>query len=553
MSKNSTKPTSRSFNRLLRATTAEEILNALTTCCWETLGDSGEPPSLPTPDDLQDFKVKPHYFDEAFLRSVVTAHGDYFFLMDKNTDVVERFETELSRLEIDAFDLAKSFLHLSPHRTQLISLLPDFDFSRRLLTDYFFSQAGHPSQGWIEKSQQGWIIARKENKKLPHPLALIVRQWLIEQTHRTIKSATVDHVQELTTSPYVVSEVNRRKWERVGSVDVIEVDGEPIITHMRKLPGPFVKDPDEVRAFKPKGTKGELMPMPKQRDNMETPIPLIAYQKYGSNLRSAIASDVAQLMSIAYTSNEPLILSVKDGAHLLARDHDGKPRRITNADEQRFETAFACVHGMAAWIVDERHIARFYPLTACDRFSDNRVSIAAASWARERKAGRWTLTAGVGVAGQNRLKGNAHNNNVWRVITGVEYWIARQRFTSKGTHKGISQALIPASGTTGPSIWYTLSWQEFMMIAGDIWDQSDKDANWKAYQRFNKIRNSLIQHDYQIQNLNKPAEAGDTVEFLFQGKNGKVKVRATARFIEGARKAKRQDWQTVNLSDFLGF
>ena len=36
------------------------------------------------------------------------------------------------------------------------------------------------------------------------------------------------------------------------------------------------------------------------------------------------------------------------------------------------------------------------------------------------------------------------------------------------------------------------------------------------------------------------------------GKDGKLKVRATERFVEGARKAKRQDWQTVNLIDFLG-
>ena len=47
------------------------------------------------------------------------------------------------------------------------------------------------------------------------------------------------------------------------------------------------------------------------------------------------------------------------------------------------------------------------------------------------------------------------------------------------------------------------------------------------------------------------AEAGDTVEFLFE-KRGKVKVRATSRFVEGARKAKKKDWQKVSLSDFIG-
>ena len=91
------------------------------------------------------------------------------------------------------------------------------------------------------------------------------------------------------------------------------------------------------------------------------------------------------------------------------------------------------------------------------------------------------------------------------------------------------------------------------MIAGDVWDLSDKSAKGRAYKRFQKVRDALIQDGYQVKNLNTSAEAGDTVEFLFEGKDGKLKVRATERFVEGAKKANRHDWQTVNLSDFLGF
>ena len=313
---------------------------------------------------------------------------------------------------------------------------------------------------------------------------------------------------DLTSTPYIISEVNRRKWELIGSVDAIEVDGEPIVTHISQLPGTFSDDyPEKAKAYKPKGTQGKLMPLPKQRDNMEIPIPLVAYQKWGNNLRAALASDVAQVMTLAYATNEPLILSIKEGASLLARSQDGKMRHPTPADEERFERAFACLYGMAGWITDAKGIRRFYPLTACDRFSDNSVSITAASWARDRKAGRWTLTAGFGVAGQNRLKGNAHNNSVWRVITGVEYWLARERYSSKIMFKGVSQALIPASGTTGPGNWYTLSWKKLMMIAGDIWEWKNKEENWKAYQRFKKIKDSLIAAGYQVANLNKPALA----------------------------------------------
>ena len=391
----------------------------------------------------------------------------------------------------------------------------------------------------IEAIHHKWEKVREVGVKIPHPLDPIMRAWVIDQTHRTPQTATVDHVQKLTTIPYVASEVNRRKWEIVGSVDAIEVDGEPIITHIKQLPGTL--SDDDVKVLTPKGTQGELMPMPTQRNNMEIPVPLLAYQKYGTNLGSAIASDTAQLMTLAYAANEPLILSVKEGASLLARGEDGKFRPPRATDEQRFENAYACIQ-MAAWITDERGIDRFYPLTVCDRFSDNRVSIAAASWAKDRKAGRWTLTAGGGIAGQNRLKGDTHNNNVGRVITGVEYWLARERFSANGPHARISQALIPASGTTGPGNWYTLSWQELMMIAGDIWDQKDEAANKRAYKRFQKIREALTQHGYEVKKLHTPAEAGDTVEFLFEKKRGrggaKVKVRATARFVEGAKNRK---------------
>ena len=107
-------------------------------------------------------------------------------------------------------------------------------------------------------------------------------------------------------------------------------------------------------------------------------------------------------------------------------------------------------------------------------------------------AGRWTLTAGFGVAGQHRLAGNTHNNNIWRVIAGVEYWLARERFHISGPHKNISQALVPETGKTGAGQWYTLTWQELMMIAGDVWDKNDQQADTRARKRFQRVRDTLI-------------------------------------------------------------
>ena len=396
-----------------------------------------------------------------------------------------------------------------------------------------------------------WLIKTwAKTPDLPNPVIPLIQAWQKEEKRkkcRTIGQATVDHVQQTTRQPYAVSEVNRRRWKSIqGSVNAIEVDGEPIVTRVKNLPG-------DHRAFKTIGTTGELMPMPIQRDNMETPVVLMAYQQYGDNLRKATAPDTAQLLGLAHITNEPIILSINDGARLLARDQNGNPRRPRAADEARFEIAFACIDGMSTWIVDQRNIPRYYPLTACNRYANNTVSIDAAAWAKDPKAGRWTLTAGLGIGGLNRLKGNVHNNNILRVITGIEYWLAREAPAWTGTSARISKALIP-EGKTGAGTWRTLHWRDFMTIGGDLWDKTDKMADNRAYKRFYKIRNALIAAGYQIQSLSQPALAGDTVEFLFsKTKNGQVKVRATARFIEAARKADRKEWETVSLTNFLGW
>ena len=537
---------------------SEKIVEILTTSVWEKDKHPGEPPPL-TNDDLKPHEPVQVIHDRAGGFKLDMIRKMPIPLVKRNFGVktpiygTPELDKELNevRKEIDNLDATVEAIEehhalLWKRYKTLLNARMFFTFGVFLIADF-----AERIEAIDQMSEAVWQV----EVKMPHPLAPVVRACLIERTHRTIKTATVDHTNQLTTKPYIISEVTRRKWEPVGSVDAVEVDGEPIVTKMRQPPGRWVTDDEawEAKAYKPKGTQGELMPMPRQRYKIETPIMLIAYQKWGDNLKASLASDVAILMSIAYAANEPLILPVKDGAKLLARGQDGKMRKPQPPDEHRFERAFSCVHGMAAWIEDKRGIPRFYPLTACDRFSDNRVSIAAASWARERKDGRWTLTAGFGVAAQNRLKGNAHNNNIWRVVTGVEYWLARDKFCAKGTHKGISQALTPKSGITGPGDWYDLTWKELMMIAGDVWDLNNKKENERSYQRFKKIRNALIQYGYQGKSLNTPAEAGDTVEFLFYGKSGKVKVRATARFVEGARKAKKNDWKTTGLGEFLGF
>ena len=128
-----------------------------------------------------------------------------------------------------------------------------------------------------------------------------------------------------------------------------------------------------------------------------------------------------------------------------------------------------------------------------------------------------------------------------------------------GHFKRVSQELTPANGDTGPGAWQELTWQELMMIAGDVWDLNDKTAMAKAYKRFEKVRAMLKQAGYGTPSLGrKGAPAGDTVEFFFRAGNprrGRTKVytRASERFVEAARKARNHEWEQVSLTEFLGW
>ena len=538
--------------------TAEKILAGIAKGIWKNDGYEGEPPPI-TPDDLKPHEPVQIAHDRAgglkldtirempipLVRQMFEVEGPIYRTPEID-QALNGVSKEFENLDATVAAIEENHSSLWKKYNTLFSASAFFTFGVFLIEDLAER---------IEAIHQMWIKVKEAKVDIPYPLEKVVRQWLIEQTHRTMKSATIDHANQLTTTPFVISDVNRRKWERVGRIDTVEVDGELIITQIRQIPG-AVHDAKKggLNVYKPKGTQGEFLPMETKRSNMEIPIPLVAYQEFGDNLRSAIAPDVAQLLTIACAANDPLILTIEEGASLLARSEDGGLRKIQSSDKQRFINAFACIYGgMPIW-VKNKDFTDFVPLTACDRFSDGRISIAPASWLRDRGAGQWTLTAGFGRAGQSRLKGDAHNNNVWRVVGGVEYWLARAQFKSKGTHRNISQALIPANGTTGPGNWQTLTWQGLMMIAGDVWDWNDRTAYKRAHKRFEKVKSALIQHGYEIKKLNRPAEAGDTVEFLFgKRKDGKVQVRATARFVEGARKARGNNWQTASLSEFLGF
>ena len=77
--------TSRSFNQLLNATTAEEIIRSLIQCCWEAAGNEGEPPHLTIselwyalPSELAYDSTIRDTFDRNFDRWQSTAYSSLF-------------------------------------------------------------------------------------------------------------------------------------------------------------------------------------------------------------------------------------------------------------------------------------------------------------------------------------------------------------------------------------------------------------------------------------------------------------------------------------------
>ena len=96
-----------------------------------------------------------------------------------------------------------------------------------------------------------------------------------------------------------------------------------------------------------------------------------------------------------------------------------------------------------------------------------------------------------------------------------------------------------------------LRWHTLLELAGEVWDPYNKTEDSKVYERYKKIKEALKKAGYDAKNPNGTAETGDTVEFLWP-KRGVVWVRASARFVEAARRAKKQEWDKTPLLDWLG-
>ena len=433
-------------------------------------------------------------------------------------------------------------------------------YNETALFDWFVSGAIRtPDEQWANEvilhAHKAFLFAMDLEYKGQYPLASIMEAWI--KRPRRIDQASASTVNDtLIIIPRPISETNRTRWQLKGEVKAVLVDGEPIGRNADL--GTYI---DEHQAGKRKARKA-LVHTPAESDGQislifkqqrmpgfgDTPIPLIAFKEYGGDLRQSIAFDVAQLLCLTFASDQDLIMDVKEGTRLLTRGKDGKFRRIKPTDEQRFEQAFLAVWGMGVFLDFGDGVSRFFPLTNVERIDKETVKLAKPLWYKNEKE-MWTLSAGFGKVGAARLSGKASGGGIWRFVAGSEYFLARDTWAMRGPDKRIAKALLPANGKTGAGQWQKLGWKAFLAVGGDIFDWKDVTENAKARKRFERLKGQLKAAKYVTESLGrKPAEAGDTVEFHFA--YGQVSVRATARFVEGAKLAQKQQWEHIKLTDY---
>ena len=191
----STQPTSQSFNRLLKARLPENILNAVTACCWEALGNQGEPLAIPAAEDLKVF------FQAEHAKGVLGALNTHALSIsnDSNEHIRNRAQEIVDEIPKDSLpdtwtdvQIVAAFYHMGEVRLRPEKInehLSDETLENQysayveavlVLTETLFRFKEDTEQA-IENLHHAWQIAREFDKTLKHPLAPAVRAWLLEQ------------------------------------------------------------------------------------------------------------------------------------------------------------------------------------------------------------------------------------------------------------------------------------------------------------------------------------------------------------------------------------
>ena len=402
-----------------------------------------------------------------------------------------------------------------------------------------------------------------------HPLAPLVAAW--QQRPPDIGAGTVtvtlnaDAGAGMTRRATLVSTLHRVPWRpnEGGAEPLVTgavVDGEPTAAPRADTADLFpVRRRRPRRVFKP-GEQRDL-PLP-----VVPPIPhdlrLVALADLAGD--PVLQGDVLALLAFAWAADRPLVLTEREGAALLARARDGRPRPVqVQHDVPRFwQTAYA-LRALVAWEPGPRgepgggyrwadlatvEVSRVRPV--------DRVTIGPPAWARPL-AGKWTLTAEASAASIARAVSGQHGL-AGRIVTGIEYRLASGWTGRAGTIAPDLRAAGRGKASGGPVV--ELDWRTCLRLSGDWWDEADPAADKAARNRFERAVETLRGRGYFVASFRAEAPAGDSVEIVgriaaTRGRPGGLMVRASARFVEAARLAQLPNgrgFETRPLVDWAG-
>ena len=414
--------------------------------------------------------------------------------------------------------------------------------------------------GAIEAVHAAWCALSKPRPL--HPLVPLVAAWQATRT-ADLRDATVSVTgspSPMARRPMLISTTLRTPW-----IAAVNVDGEPMIV---QIPDPGAvfdawNKPVRRRQYRANSLQRDLrlpgVPPAPHDLRLAALAALVPRQGLIDDATPALAGDVLTLLVYAHAIDRPMTLTERDGAALLARTRTGEFRRPRESDVARFRLASAYLRSLTVW--DPRGTFRWLDLANVSAVRDEAgggwsIVIGPPAWARPIE-GKWTLTAEGSTAG--RLRPTAGEGSMaGRIITGIEYRLAAR----VDGRPGVAPDLRPQNGrAAGPGRPVTLPWREVLRLAGDYWDPTDPVADKAARMRFDRAVAWLHRAGYWVDHPRAEAAASDAVEVLDRTLGSRVRspalvVRASARFVEAARKAQERGgkgFEPMPLTDYAGF
>ena len=354
----------------------------------------------------------------------------------------------------------------------------------------------------------------------------------------------------LVRVPAIGSELLRRRWTSDTEIAAVEVDGEPLATRIPTAPIPTAAwvhhDGSPLFDSGMTGDDGQLR-LPRIIEYKPGyPLLMVARRQLTPyDYRRALWADLRIAWVLLYsTTSGACRVDDWEGAALLARSKDGGFRRPSTSDVQRWRALWDFVDGVRLPYRDRHGLIDWLPLGRAEPVGDGSRIIAAPVWYQERpdRLKRYTLTNTAAPARWSMDLQSAARE----VVFAAEYLITT-------TYNGEAAVMLSPDGgdRAGPwSEWYT--WDRVLSeLAGQTVDGTGDTR--AARNRASRIVAALDAAKYET----GAKHNGDVVEFELQtgkgSRGGRLRFRATPRFVEAARLAKSSTgWRSTSLRAWLG-